>query len=49
VRAVEAAQGEAVEVDAGSLGAVFEFTREGAAWTCGDEEVAQRLRARLHA
>ena len=49
VRAVEAAQGEAGEVDAGSLGAVFEFTREGAAWTCGDEEVAQRLRARLHA
>lgn len=46
-RAVDGAQG-VVEVDAGSVGAVFEFTREGTAWKCGDAEVAQRLRARLH-
>jgi hypothetical protein len=48
-RAMEDSAGSSIEVLAGSLGAVFEFTPEGASWTCGDPLVAQRLRDKLHA
>jgi hypothetical protein len=48
-RAMHAAPGSSIQVLADSLGAVFEFTPDGASWTCGDPHLAHRLREKLHA
>lgn len=40
-------RGEA-RVEAPALGAVFTLTAEGGTWECGDAQVAERLRAKLH-